>query len=300
MSQSDLSRFSQITYKDLILYRVEVWWKRPPTKDIHSKRECTKTLTLDLLRDKKNWFCCPYWRRKFSNKYNTRLLAQLLEVPMAKLYWHGKNPKDIPFLKLPQNYVIRPTSGASSQGVFVVKNGFDLKSSKNISSREIIKKLVKYQNKHPYTNFLVEQFVATSKGEYTVPVDYKIHMFCDRVAFIQRVSESDHKRGRHKLYTEDWTPLPVLPERYLECYKEDRIHPPPKDLDKMLTYARRLGKVYDHYIRVDFFQTDNGPIFCEFTPTPCLGLHVTQTGNKYLMNCWNRMCPDKYMPPFLE
>ena len=68
----------------------------------------------------------------------------------------------------------------------------------------------------------------------------------------------------------------------------------------MLTYARRLGKVYDHYIRVDFFQTDNGPIFCEFTPTPCLGLHVTQTGNKYLMDCWNRMCPDKYMPPFLE
>ena len=123
----DLSN-NNITYKDLILYRVEVWWKRPPTSEIHHKRICTMPLTLEKLQQKKIWFCCPYWRRKFSNKYNTRLLAQLLKVPMAKLYWYGQYPIKIPFETLPSHYIIRPTSGASSQGVFVVSNGYDLKS----------------------------------------------------------------------------------------------------------------------------------------------------------------------------
>ena len=38
-----------ITYRDLILYRVEVWWKRDDInkkKNIHHKRKCTKTLTI--------------------------------------------------------------------------------------------------------------------------------------------------------------------------------------------------------------------------------------------------------------
>ena len=47
---------------------------------------------------------------------------------MAKLYWHGNYPNKIPFDTLPINYIIRPTSGSSSQGVFVMKNGIDLKS----------------------------------------------------------------------------------------------------------------------------------------------------------------------------
>ncbi len=45
------------SYKDLILYRVDVWWKRDlenTDKKIHSKRECTRTLSLDLLKQKKN------------------------------------------------------------------------------------------------------------------------------------------------------------------------------------------------------------------------------------------------------
>ena len=45
------------SYKDLILYRVDVWWKRDlenTDKKIHSKRDCIRTLSLDLLKQKKN------------------------------------------------------------------------------------------------------------------------------------------------------------------------------------------------------------------------------------------------------
>ena len=291
------------SYKDLILYRVDVWWKRDlenTDKNIHNKRDCTRTLSLDLLKQKKNWFCCPYWRRKFSNKYNTRLFAQLLNIPMAKLYWHGNYPNKIPFETLPINYIIRPTSGSSSQGVFVMKNGIDLKSGLKKTNNAIIKELQKYQKKHPYTGFLVEEFVKNENGEYQIPSDYKIHMFQDKVAFIQRVSESDHLKGRHKLYLEDWTPLDNLPERVLECYPEDIYRPPPKNLKEMIFFAKKIGKAYDHYIRLDFFQTDKGPVFCEFTPTPCLGLHVTETGNQYLMKYWKNMEPNKYQPDWLR
>ena len=57
----------------------------------------------------------------------------------------------------------------------------------------------------------------------------------------------------------------------------------------MIFFAKKIGKAYDHYIRLDFFQTDKGPVFCEFTPTPCLGLHVTETGNQYLMKYWKNI-----------
>lgn len=290
-----------VSYKDLVLYRVEVWWKRPPTDSIHSKRICTQPLTLQKLQTRKGWFCCPYWRRKFSNKFNTRLLvSELLGIPMATLYWYGKNPTMIPFHKLPPYYVIRPTSGSGSQGVFVMARGRNLKSNRVVNTREIVFLLQKYQMKHPYTDFLVEEFIKNEKGLYSVPVDYKIHMFGSRVAIIQRVTESDHHRGRHKLYSEDWTPLSTSPERILECYPEDIIRVPPKDLSTMISYAKKIGRIYDHYVRLDFFQSDRGPIFCEFTPTPCLGLHVTETGNRFLMDHWQSMTPNEYQPDFLK
>ena len=111
-------------------------------------------------------------------------------------------------------------------------------------------------------------------------------MFADKVGIIQRVSESDHNKGKHQLYDENWK---TFPHKYLLCYPFDEIKPPPPHLKKMLQYAKKIGKIYNTYIRIDFFETPSGPVFCEFTPTPCRGLHVTEEGNKYLVKLWDNM-----------
>ena len=275
------------TYKKHIEDRIKCWWRNEstnPQQGIHSKKECTQRRTKDGLA--KDLFCCKYWQRKLSHKENAKYFAQMLGVPVAELYWVGSDPTKIPFDKLPDSYVIRPSKGLNSFCVFTMHKGYDGKNQRKYQPEQLVQEMQKYQKKNPSCRFLVEQYVRSEQGKYTVPTDYKIHMFLGRVAAVQRVTESNHKRGKHMLYDENWK---TFPERYLECYPADQVRNPPKDLAEMIHYAKVLGKAYGTYIRVDFFQTDQGPVFCEFTPTPCVGLHVTESGNKYFIKLWKQM-----------
>ena len=172
-----------------------------------------------------------------------------------------------------------------------MKDGRNLRDGQKYSFEKCKRFLEKYQQQQQQrgirTDFIVEQFVQTLEGNYDIPSDYKIHMFGEKVGIIQRVTISDHHKGKHQLYDQEWK---TFPHPYLLCYPFDKVrHSPPPHLEEMLQYARRLGKSYGTYVRIDFFETPVGPVFCEFTPTPCLGLHVTEPGNQYLVKLWNNM-----------
>src|SRR3972149_6334832 len=57
------------------------------------------------------WHCCPYWRRRLTNKLIGRAFAIKNRVPVPELYWYGKNIDEIPFDILPPSYVIKTSFG---------------------------------------------------------------------------------------------------------------------------------------------------------------------------------------------
>ena len=73
-------------------------------------------------------------------------------------------------------------------------------------------------------------------------------------------------------------------------YPLGEVQQPPKCLSEMIECARRLSKAYEIFCRIDFYATDKGAVFGEFTPTPAVGNGFTPNGDKLLADYWDRYC----------
>ena len=59
-----------------------------------------------------------------------------------KIFWSG-DYTTIPWEQLPNTYIIKPVSGSSSRGVFVVKDGIDISTNQPINKLEVYNTLKK-------------------------------------------------------------------------------------------------------------------------------------------------------------
>ena len=103
---------------------------------------------------------------------------------------------------------------------------------------------------------LVEPFIGHGN---TPPVDYKLYVFNGAVAVVQIHTGrlTDH---RWVQYDRAWTKL----SNGDDC-------PPPAGLTAMIGAAELLGRGHD-FLRVDFYDTPDGPLFGEFCLYPGSGL----------------------------
>lgn len=69
--------------------------------------------------------------------------------------------------------------------------------------------------------------------------------------------------------------------------------PPPVCLPEIIEQAITLSKTYELFVRIDFYATDNGAVFGEFTPTPGLGYGFTPFADKLLTSYWDKYCNGK-------
>lgn len=118
--------------------------------------------------------------------------------------------------------------------------------------------------RHVVPGVIAEEFLPSNGG--IVPDDYRFYCFNGKIAFIQ------HETGRHlshrrRLYSTDWQRLNVTT---LVADYEEEIGPP-QDLETMMELARILSKD-EPFVRVDFYQTDEGVYFGEMTFFPASGL----------------------------
>lgn len=235
------------------------------------------------------WHCCPLWQRKLSNKWNSREFVSKFGVRVPDLYWHGRNIQELDFQNLPSHYVIRSAIGHSGKNIFVMAEGVNLLDKKEYTEAELRKALSRIIDDNPSTLLLVEEFLKTESGEYQLPVEYKIHTFNDRIAGIYVVRRETLKQAKHRFYTADWEPFSEL---MIRIHPLDELMSPPNCLEEMLTYARTLGKAYNAFVRIDFYATDKGCVFGEFTPTPTLGMAYTPYASQYFMKLWQETYPD--------
>lgn len=232
------------------------------------------------------WKNVKQWQRRLSNKHNARQFATKFGCKVPKLYWEGRNIDLFDFSSLPENYVIRPTIGHSSNFVFIMKNGYNLFDRNRYTPNQIKDILFKQARSNIYLNFLIEEFLANEDGEIGILKDYKIYCFNGQIACIWVIDRLSPSTGFSCFYDENWKQMKTVITKYPQGLCEDS----PACLSEMIEQAKILSKAYEIFVRIDFYATDNGAVFGEFTPTPCMGGSTTKYGQRLLMSYWDKCC----------
>jgi hypothetical protein len=259
--------------------RHETFWKDPNSEKIRNSK-----MSRDDSIDK--WKDTPHWQRKLSNKFNAREFAIMNGCNVPDLYWKGTDIDSFDFNTLPDHFVIRPTTGHSSNLVFVMANGTNLFDHKNYTDLQLKDILRKKVSENEHLEFLIEEFIKNEDGVYTIPLDYKFLCFNGEIASVVVIERLGPKEGLSYFYDEHWNKVDKL--NFL--YPANDEKQPPRCFQEMLAQAKRLSKAYGIFIRLDFYATDKGPVFGEFTPTPSLGRDFTPFGKKLLLDYWDKYC----------
>jgi hypothetical protein len=110
---------------------------------------------------------------------------------------------------------------------------------------------------------LIEPFVGEAEK---APDDYKFWVFDGAVRFIQ-VDHGRFKRHTRQFYTPSWRRLDLKMNYPAEAANAAA----PRHLEQMMHAAKTLAHGF-RFVRVDLYDTDNGPLFGEMTFSPEAGL----------------------------
>lgn len=200
--------------------------------------------------------CCDkYMVREFVSEQGCKEI-------LNDLIWEGFNPEDIPFDKLPNQFVIKVTHGSTFNII--------CKDKSKLDRAEVIKKCHKWLKAKFLPCYgewfygivkprvIVEAYIESSDGEQLK--DYKVFCFGGKARYIR--VDSDRFTHHSKLvYDTNWK----LQEGVTMGYPlTNRMIEKPKCLEQLLAYAEQLSKPFYH-ARVDFYIVDDQVIFGEIT-----------------------------------
>ncbi len=194
----------------------------------------------------------------------SRLGSQIL----PRLHYLTTRPHTIPFDRLPDQFVVKPSHGSGWVQVVTDKAALDRDSLIEICAGWLKKNYYEITREWVYKDIkpqiMVEEFIDDGSG--AAPNDYKLYVFNGQVEFIQ-VDAGRFTEHRRRLYTPAWEKMDVL-IGYDDIRGEMR---PPAHLAEMLAAAENLGRDID-FVRADFYDTAHKLYFGELTTSPDYGL----------------------------
>ncbi|MGC4095707.1 MAG: ATP-grasp fold amidoligase family protein [Nitrospira sp.] len=219
---------------------------------------------------------------RLADKYAVRahVLSRVGEAHLPKLFWHGTDPRAIPFERLPDKYVIKPNHAAGK--VIVVKGQAD--------HDEIVRTLSGWLASNHYwrgreyqyygipPRIVIEEYLTDHDG--TPPFDYKIHCFN---GVPEHILVRNHTQDICPYFDTTWKHLNFAD-------KVGAIQPwvpKPDNLDDMLVLAKKLSSGFG-YVRVDLYNVKGRVYFGELTFTPAAGIL------KYTPESWDLMHGKKW------
>ena len=271
---------------------MERWWSPPRpgrrgVRDaIHRLRERRTFHQRD--QPEEAWRCCEVWQRNLINKWNSREFAARHGCLLPELYWHGTNPAAAPFESLPEEFVIRAVRSASKESVHVVSGGRELLRGEPASPRRLRERLPRAGMVRRPVMHLIEEFARSEDGGGGIPPNYKCHAFGGHVAAVYYVESAGPGEWRQRYYTPDWQPFD---DRMNTFVPEAELREPPGCLEEMVRLAGRMGAELGTYMRIDFFATDRGCVFNEFSSVPVGGRENTPYCDELFGELWAEHVP---------
>jgi hypothetical protein len=225
-----------------------------------------------------------------SSKLGGTAFMRSLGHAVPEVYGTYPSLNDIPrFEDLPRAFVLKPTRGWAGAGVFLMRDGFDLKRKRHLTRAELI------QTAQSYTGFgvqgiagpwVAEELLFNFDDPDKAALDYKFFCFGPKVAAIQINQRSGLKDPEYLVWLRDcdWQPLSCQ-LRWQQQPERSALTKPPF-LNEMLKMASDAGGRLNIFLRIDLFASHRGPVFCEFTAYPHSGIGYTPRADAWLGSLW--------------
>lgn len=185
--------------------------------------------------------------------------ARRLGVPTPETF-----AKNVPTnqLKLRPGTIIKPTAGANSRGVFLIKEDGSLFSVKSQDTYPTLKEASRELGTElDKTRWIVEQAVLDDRGQ--LARDMKIYMFYGFAGIFIEIERGTGVGGRSRYATYDSNFKEVTINNRYEMMEGTTV---PRDV---IPYAERLSLGSPvPFLRVDFLSGANGSYLGEITPHP--------------------------------
>ena len=113
---------------------------------------------------------------------------------------------------------------------------------------------------------MIEKYLLENANYNISLTDYKIYCFHGQPKYIFVFSDriaNTHEYSK-MIYDRNWLPHPEHINKGLPI---SEILPEPKSFDKMLEIVEKLSEPFP-FVRVDFYEIDNKPVFGKMTFTP--------------------------------
>ena len=122
------------------------------------------------------------------------------------------------------------------------------------------------QNKATKRRVLIEKYIHGPNGSKQ-PIDYKVYCFHGVPVAVLCVWDRDSQM-KELIMPADWQFISAAysPDYKVKGENGGSLPPKPWSLDDMIMYASKLSAPFP-FVRCDFYQTDDGPIFGELTFT---------------------------------
>ena len=199
---------------------------------------------------------------QYTDKYEVRSYVEKAIGPqfLVKNLGVWENPEEIPFDKLPQQYVLKATHGSGWN--IIVRNG------QKIDTKQTVQKLKGFLKENYYTygrernyslikpRIVCEEFIEGVCGRSII--DFKVFCFGGCAKFYS-VTYSENGKQHFNIFDLSDGRLEIK-DRYAKVNCDCL----PSDIDEIINMAQKLAKPFD-FVRVDFYIAKQGIFFSELT-----------------------------------
>ena len=240
---------------------------------------------------------------KYEDKLQAMQFVAKCGVLVPELYFTRRDPRNIPFEKLPNCYVIKPNHLACAHGVMLMNRGTNIADGKTYDADEIVGIMEQMLQRRHYPEewavyniepmLIVEEMVTNENGiRGEICNDYRCYVFGGEVEMISFSTACHHfivnksKPVELAFYDQNWNRMRIVTGNSQEVLNDV---PAPVGLGKMVENAKKLGSCID-FVRVDFYITPSGPVFGEFSLYPYGGkMPITHEADEYLGRLYTRV-----------
>lgn len=192
------------------------------------------------------------------------------------------NVDEIDFDMLPEKFVLKCNHAAGYNIICSNKKNIDWKKTKaklkHWMKIDYWKFVAEIQYKKVNKKIVCEKFLESTDGKALK--DYKIYCFNGKAKICLICVERNLGKPKYYFMDKNWEILKINPSL---DFKEVKNIEKPKCFEEMLKYAEILSKPFK-FVRVDFFDYKERPVFSEltFTPAGCVDEDYTEEAHKKL------------------
>lgn len=234
-----------------------------------------------------------------ADKYKVRDYVQEkgLAKLLPKLYGVWNDADSIDWNKLPQKIVLKCNHGCHMN---IISNNLKREDLSQIKGK--LNKWVHtpfespgYEPHYSYIppKIIAEEYISSIDGK-NVPSDYKFYCFYGKPEYIMACSDrEDNGRAIYEYYDLKWDDMGIGKLPNMKTISK------PNTLKKMIDYAEILSKDFP-FVRVDFYDGIDDPVFSELTFTPNYGMDPDYSEEGNIVAGKSFVLPEKYPFHFEE